>query len=160
MKKPVITLLLIASLVVAIVGEIQWQRTGWIGGGFFTFMIGTGFCLAFGCMLVLPHILESRPIKLGSETLPPSKDVSAILVHGAPISEEAKKTLLKAIRKARRATTCGRVAKELPFQIVDHWGGVWDLQAYEETSGSRGFSANRVFYSGRAAETVATCVGL
>ena len=160
MNKRVINLLFIASAVVAIAGVIEQKRSGWHGGGFFLSMIGAIFCFAFGRILILDRVLDNRPIKLGSETLPPSKDVSAVIVRGAPISEEAKKTLLKAILKANRAPSCGSVSKELSFQIVDRWGGVWDLQAYEETTGARGFSANRVFYSGRAAEIVATCVGL
>ncbi|HSI12113.1 MAG TPA: hypothetical protein VK961_08720 [Chthoniobacter sp.] len=160
MNKPVVLLLFVAALIVTIAGEIERQRSGWNGGGFFISMIGAVFCLAFGRMLLLHHVLESQPIKLGSETLPPGKDVAAVLVHGSPIPDEARKNLLKAIRRAKRATKCGSVSKELPFQIVDHWGGVWNLQAYEETSGTRGFSSNRVFYSGRAAAMVATCVGL
>lgn len=160
MNKPVILLLFIVSLAVTIAGEIERQRSGWNGGGYFTLMIGAVFSLAFGRMLLLHHVLEHRPIKLGSETLPPGKDVAAVLVHGGPISDKAKKHLLNAIRRSKRAPKCGSISKELPFQIVDHWGGIWDLQAYEETSGTRGFSANRVYYSGRAAAEVAECVGL
>jgi hypothetical protein len=108
----------------------------------------------------LESISDRRSIKQGSETLPPSEDVAAVLVNGTPISDDAKKTLLKAIRKAKRAKVCGSVSKELTFQIVDRWGSIWELQAYLDTGGNCGFSANRVFYSGRAAEVVARCVGI
>jgi len=160
MNKRLIIFLFIASAAVAIAGVIEQKHTSWHGGNFSVSIIAAVFCFAFGRILILDRVLDSRSIKLGSETLPPSKDVAAVLVHGEPISEEAKKTLLKAIRKAKRATSSGNVSKELSFQIVDRWGGVWDLQAYKEAGGARGFSANRVFYSGRAAEIVAACVGL
>lgn len=160
MNKPVVALLLVASAMLVIAGEIERQRTGWHGGGLFTSMIGAVFCLAFGRILLLDYVLENRVVKLGSETLPPAKDVAAVLVRDIPISTDARKLLLRAILRAKRATSCGKVEREIAFQIVDHWGGVWELQAYEEIGGKKGFSANRVFYAGRSAEIVAKCVGI
>jgi len=139
------------SLVVAIAGGVAGDSS--------ICMIGAVFVCAFGRML-WRQALENMPLKFGSESLPPAKDVAAVLVYGVPISEAAKKDLLKAMRRSKRAASCGSIMREIPFQIVDHWGGVWELRAYEETGGTRGFSANRVSYSGRAAEMVARCVGI
>lgn len=161
MNKPLITFLLVVSILVTVAGEVARQHAGLKASPYSLSMIGAAFTLALGMMLLLHHVLEGqRPIRVGSETLPPIKDVASVLVQGEPLSKEDQKKLLLAIRRAKRATTCGRVAKEQAFQIVDHWGGVWDLQAHEEAGGVRGFSINRVFYSGPAAATVAACVGV
>ena len=160
MNKTIVSLLLVVSAVIAVVGNFYGQRSGLNSGVSFTSMIGGVFVIAFARMLLLDHLLENRPLKLGSETLPPIKDVASVLVQGNPISDESRKKLLVAIRKAKRAASCGTILKELPFQIVDHWGGFWELEAYMESGGKKGFSANRVYYSGRAAELVAECVGI
>ena len=118
------------------------------------------FCIAFGRMLILRNVLERKSVKLGSETLPPERDIASVLVSGQPISEEKKKALLQAMAKAKRASSCGVVSTEIPFEIVDRWGGMWELEAYEEVGGKRGFSIGRVYYSGKSAEVVAECVGL
>jgi hypothetical protein len=99
-------------------------------------------------------------IKLGSETLPPIADIASVTVDGIPISDAKKDILLKAMARAKRASTCGQILQEVPFQLRDHWGGVWDLLAYEDDQANRGFSINRVFYSGSNAILVAECVGL
>jgi hypothetical protein len=145
--------------VLAIVGEVARQRTGWEGGTILT-VASAILCAAFARMIIWSHLTERKNIKLGSESLPPMNDVASVIVHGAPIPDERKRALLKALHKARRATNCGSVIKKIPFRIEDRWGGTWDLEAYEDDRGQRGFSINRVYYSGTSAAVVAECVSL
>ena len=159
MKKPYIWLTFLVIVVVFITSE----TTGGLGGkgNEATLTIIVGIAAAAYIRIVLTKaILEPKNIKLGSETLPPPKDISSILVNGSAISIERKNLLLKAIVRAQRATRSGKVIQEIPFQLADHWGGIWELLAYKEADGTRGFSINRVFYSGRNAQIVAECVGL
>ena len=144
----------------ALAGEVAHKFADWEFGSTLC-LISAIFCSAFGGILLRENLLEQRRmIKSGPEQLPPVKDVASVLVDGRAIAEHKKNTLLKAISKAKKASCSGSVAKEIPFQIVDHWGGTWELKAYEETGGKRGFSINRIFYSGAKAEIVAECVGL
>jgi hypothetical protein len=99
-------------------------------------------------------------IKLGSETLPPIADIAYVTVDGIPISDAKKNMLLKAMARAKRASACGKILQEIPFQLQDHWGGVWDFVAYQDDQANRGFSINGVYYSGSRATLVAECVGL
>jgi hypothetical protein len=92
--------------------------------------------------------------------LPPIADIAFVTVDGIPISDAKKDILLKAMARAKRAPTCGRILQEIPFQLQDHWGGVWYLSAYEDDQANRGFSINRVYYTGSNATLVAECVGL
>jgi hypothetical protein len=159
MSKPQIRSVVFVSAAVAVAGAIAWRFAGW-DAGFILFMFCAAVCIAYGRMLRDDGLREMQNIKLGSENLPSIKDVASVLVRGQPISDDKKKALLNALSRARRAALTGTVAKEIPFQIVDRWGGSWQLTAYVETGGTRGFSINRVCYSGADAAVVAESVGM
>jgi hypothetical protein len=92
--------------------------------------------------------------------LPPSKDIGIIRIEGVVISDQKKDRLLQAIARSKRAQKTAKIKKEVPFQIEDHWGGTWDLCAYEDFDGMKGFSINRIFFSGTNAQIVAECIGI
>ncbi len=123
-------------------------------------MIGAVFALAFTKMLFRETLSMAGKRKIDSEILPAVDDVVAILVGNVSIPDFQKKTLLHALRKSKSASVCGKVSKEVPFSITDRWGGVWNLVAYRDVNGHRGFIINRMVYAGRNAEIVAECVGL
>ena len=158
MKRPAILLLFSASIGLIVWDQVIDDNTGATFQSFTR--IGSVFACASGMMLMLEKLLESKSMKIGSEGLPPVEDVAQVIAKGAALADSQMKILLKSIRKSKRASTCGKVTKEIPFEIIDRWGGSWTLVAYEEVGGQRGFRINRVAYSGKAAEVVARCIGI
>ncbi|HSH94532.1 MAG TPA: hypothetical protein VK968_10340 [Roseimicrobium sp.] len=159
MKKPYVWILLVVIAGLFVAGEIR-ERQEDTGGGSLLIVISVILIIPFVRVLVVKRMGDSKNLKIGSEILPPPKDIAAVFVDGRAITEERRRLLLRKIGKARRMTLSGKVIREVPFQIKDHWDGIWELVAYEQSDGRMGFSINRVFYEGSNADIVAECVGL
>jgi hypothetical protein len=101
-----------------------------------------------------------RSSSASDSLLPPPKDIGIIRIEGTVLSDQKKDRLLQAIARSKRAHKTARIKKEVPFQIEDHWGGIWDLCAYEDFDGMKGFSINRIYFSGTNAQIVAECIGI
>jgi hypothetical protein len=152
---------MVFSFPLFIVGTVAW-RSGWAWPELLI-TLAPVFCVAFikiGARMAKEKRVRYENMKLGSETLPPRADIAYVTVDGIPISNAKREILLDAMAKAKRASAIGGLVQEIPFQLQDHWGGVWDLQAYEDDQGNRGFSINRVYYSGPSAKIVAECLGI
>jgi uncharacterized membrane protein len=160
MNRTVATFLMLAFFALFIAEEVaKLKRWAWQED--FT-LIAASFCITFAHIRtsLTPRKTKATKLKLGSETLPPAADIAFVIVDGIPISDTKKNILLGAMAKSKRASTSGKLLQEIPFLLQDRWGGTWDFLAYEDDQRNRGFSINRVYYSGPSAQLVAECVGL
>lgn len=125
-------------------------------------IVGLAFFLAYTGSCARQNFDRKRyaKLRLGSETLPPMREIGGVIVDGIALSEAKKDMLLHAMAKSKRAAATGKLLQEIPFQIRDRWDGVWNLTAYQDDEGNKGFSINRVYYSGPKAKLVAECVGI
>jgi hypothetical protein len=153
----IVLFLVISALFIA--GEVSLSRER-KGLGTTLITVSVILLLPFARIVFLGAVNRRNSSSASDSLLPPPKDIGIIRAGSAILSSQQKDRLLQAIARAKRAQKTSKITREIPFQIEDHWGGIWDLYAYEDLDGMKGFSINRIYFSGPHAQIVAECIGI